>query len=71
MQVYSEFCQTPELKISTKIVNGFQLFTLFLNSYTSDVWQDFEYGSQIYTFKENFTSGRAADQKFPSDLGKY
>ena len=71
MEVQSESCQTPELKISTKTVNGFQLFTVFVNSSILDVWQDFEYGSQIYTFKKNSTSGRTIDRKFPSDLGKY
>ena len=44
-KAYSEPCQVCEREIFAKIVCGFELLTIFAESFILDVWQDSEYAS--------------------------
>ena len=49
LQKSSEPWQTPKMKLFTKIVNSFQLITIFAKSTIIDVWQYSEYSSVFRT----------------------
>ena len=63
------FTQNPTKYLSWSSLQ--KQLTIFVESSILDVWQDFEYRSQIYTFEENSASWRTTDRKFRSDLGEY
>ena len=47
-EVYSELCQTYKMELFAKIVNGFQLLTIFAKNAILDVLQGFECASVVY-----------------------
>ena len=44
-KAYSEPCQISKMEFSAKIVNGFQLLTIFAKNSMLDVWHDSEYSA--------------------------
>ena len=51
---YSELCQASNMELSAKIVNGWNLLTIFAKRSILDVWQGSKYASTI----EIVTGGR-------------
>ena len=44
-EVYSEPSQISTMELFAKIVKGFQLFTIFIKSFISDMWISVDYRS--------------------------
>ena len=44
-EAYSELCKLCKMEVFAKIVNGFQLITIFAKSSFLDVWQGSEYAT--------------------------
>ena len=44
---YSELCKTFKKKHFEKIIEGFQLLTVFAKRFILDAWQGFEYASEM------------------------
>ena len=47
-EAYSEHCQTSNMELFAKIVNSFLSLTIFAKSSILDVWQGFEYNSDLF-----------------------
>ena len=45
-EAYPESCETSEMELFTKIVNGFSFLIIFTKSFIIDVWQDSEFVSE-------------------------
>ena len=45
LEVYLEHCQTSQTKYFEKIIDSFELLTIFAKFSISDVWQGSEYAS--------------------------
>ena len=62
-EAYSQPSQTSKMEVFTKIVNGFQPFTVFIKSSILDIWLGYEYafGDQAYSLKFKTTALRRTD----------
>ena len=49
-ETYSGYCQISKMECLEKVVNGFELLTIFAKLSILDVWQGSEYGSAADTY---------------------